>query len=239
MLYFLHGTDTIKVFEKSQALVEAMLKKKPDASIFKLNSENWEPSTLQELMVGQALFENKFIVQISRIFDDEEIKEVILDNLENLKKSENVFIWTEGGVDAKSIKKIEKHSERVQSFDSPQSKKNSKPSFNTFSLTDALGARDKKKLWLLYLEALEHVSVEEIHGILFWQVKSMLISLKAKSADEAGMKPFPYNKSKGFSKNFSEEELHNLSSQLISVSHDSRRGLKDFKISLEKFCLGV
>ena len=112
--------------------------------------------------------------------------------------------------------------------------------FNVFALTDALGERDRKKLWTLYQRAkYAEVSPEEIHGILFWQVKSMLLAKNAKNAEEAGLKPYPFKKSVGFLKHYTGGEVEHLSRKLLSVSHDARRGLHDFDIALERFVLNI
>jgi DNA polymerase III delta subunit len=237
MLYFIHGTDIKKVVEKAHGLVNAMLVKKPNASLFKISTDNWSEETLQELLVSQALFENKYIVELSRLIDREDVKESVVDSLKEIQESENIFIWLEEEVDSKTLSKIEKFAEKVQQFDAKKEFK--KVEFNIFSLADALGNRDKKKLWMLYQDAKKFFAVEEIHGTLFWQAKSMLISTKTKSATESGLKPFVYTKSLKMAKNFSPEELLNLSSKLISISHDSRRGIHDFDIALEKFCLEI
>lgn len=237
MLYFIHGTDIKKVVEKAHGLVNAMLVKKPNASLFKISTDNWSEETLQELLVSQALFENKYIVELSRLIDREDVKESLVDSLKEIQESENIFIWLEENVDSKTLSKIEKFAEKVQQFDSKKEFK--KVEFNIFSLADALGNRDKKKLWMLYQDAKKFFAVEEIHGTLFWQAKSMLISTKTKSATESGLKSFVYTKSLKMAKNFSPEELLNLSSRLISISHDARRGIHDFDIALERFCLEV
>ncbi|MCB9806067.1 hypothetical protein H6775_02815 [Candidatus Nomurabacteria bacterium] len=238
MLYFTHGTDTQKSIEKTQTLIDSLLAKKPNASLFKLTTENWDLASFQEFLAGQALFENKYIVYISRILEDSEISNIVLDSVKDLQESENIFIWLEGKVDAKSLKQIEKYAEKVQYFEEKEVR-TVKSEFNIFSLGEALGNRDKKKLWLLFNEAKEYFVIEEIHGTLFWQVKSMLLALRAKSADEAGMKSFPFSKAKGFNKNYSEKEVYNLSAKLIDIHNQARRGIHDFDIALERFCLEI
>lgn len=238
MLYFTYGTDTTKSVEKTKKLIESLLAKKPDASFFKITTENWNTANLQELIAGQALFENKYIVYISRVLEDSGISQIVLDSVKEMQESDNVFIWFEGKVDVKSLKQVEKYAEKIQCFDVKEGK-DKKPEFNIFSLGEALGNRDKKKLWILFNEAREHFAIEEIHGNLFWQVKSMLLVLKSKSADEVGMKTFPYNKAKGFNKNYSEKEIYDLFSKLIDVSNQARRGVHNFEIALERFCLEI
>src|SRR5690606_12055282 len=91
-----------------------------------------------------------------------------------------------------------------------------RPDFNIFSLTDAVGARDKRKAWVIYMQALASgLSAEEIFFRIVWQVKTMLIAAKTSSAAEADMKPFPYSKAKGFLKKFKAEELEKMSENLV------------------------
>lgn len=237
MLYFIHGTDYGKVLEKSKSMISAMLQKKPDASLFKLNTENWSDGQLQEFVGGQGLFENKYIVTLSKILEEKEMAESALSILEEIAQSDNIFIWTEEKVDTKTLKKIEKCATKVQAFEKKETATG--PTFNIFSLGDALVARDKKSLWIMYHQALQFFAPEEIHGTLFWQVKSMLLAAKTKSADEAGLKPFVYSKSKKGAGNYSEVELTALSTNLVSLYHNARRGKGDLDILLEHFILGV
>ena len=75
--------------------------------------------------------------------------------------------------------------------------------FNIFALTDAMGARSKRDAWVLYQKALASGMVpEEVFYKLMWQLKTMLTVKRTKSVSETDMKPFPYNKAKGFLKNF-------------------------------------
>ena len=237
MFYFLYG-DIPKAADKAKQMSEAMLKKQPDAARFRLDSDNFSRPELQELMGGQGLFSSKYIVDLRRVLEDDEIKKEALSLIKELQESPNIFIWVEGVVKAADLKKIEKYSEKVQEFSSSL-EKTKKPDFNIFSLGDALGERSKKNLWTGYLDALNYFAPEEIHGTLFWQLKSMLLTTKIPSAKEAGLKPFVFNKAKVFAKNYSQEELEKMSSDLISISHDARRGKHDFKIALERFCLEV
>ena len=106
-----------------------------------------------------------------------------------------------------------------------------------FSLTDALGNRDKKKLWTLYQKAIRTNAVpEELHGILFWQVKTMLLVSQKETKD---LKPFAVSKAKKFIQNYSEEELQKLARNLVELYHDTRRGFVEFPIALEQFILSI
>ncbi|HBV01372.1 MAG TPA: hypothetical protein DEF00_03195 [Candidatus Taylorbacteria bacterium] len=236
MLYFFHGSDKDTAREKAGKLIESLRKKKPDAELFRIDAENWSEAKLQELTAGQGLFNNSFIVQIVQLLESPEAKEIFIDRLEEIAQSPNVFISLEGEVDKKTLLAIAEVAEKAQLFESKKEKQ--KPDFNIFSLTDAFGKRDKKNLWVLFQKAVASGAVpEEIHGILFWQLKSMLLAFGSKSASEAGIAPFVFTKSKGFLKNYSEEELKRLSSRFVSLYHDSHRGIHDFEVALERFIL--
>ncbi len=238
MLYFIYGEPN-KCFEKSAKLVDSMLLKRPESEVFKISAENFSESKLDELVGSQSLFSKKYIVQMSRISESKEGIECLVDKLEEVKKSDNVFVWVDPDVSKEILKKVEKFAEKVQEF-SNAAAKNKNDSFNIFSLTDALGERDSKKLWILYLSAVkEGIPVEEIHGVLWWQVKTMLMASQTDFAEEAGLKPFVYSKAKKYSGNFSKDELENLSNKMIEVYHESRRSGPDLETRLEKLILGL
>lgn len=237
MIYLFHGNSK-KVFEKSTKLVESLLVKKPDAEVFKISSENWSQFNLNELAGGQSLFSKKYIVQISRILEYKEFSEILLDKIEQLKSSENIFILSEPDISAKDLKKIEKFCEKIQDFSVSGGSEKSYGAFNNFALADAFGERNSKKLWTLYLQAMKNSVAEEIHGLLWWQLKSMIVASQTNSAEESGLKPFVYSKSKKFARNFTAEELQKLSDQMIEIYHESHRGGADLEMRLEKFVLG-
>lgn len=237
MIYLLHGQNTDKAREKLHTLVDPLRAKKPDASVFKMDSDSFELNELQERIVGQGLFEQKHIVVLDNVFDGKENKEVILKNIKEVGSSENIFIILEKKLDKKTINKIEKHSVKVQEFAGGgviQKKKE----FNIFALSDAFGKRDKKQSWVIFHKALASGLVaESIHGTVFWGVKSMLLAKDAKTAGEAGMAPFVFSKSKSASKNFKEGELEDISSLLVSIYHDAHAGGMEMSVALELFLL--
>jgi len=237
MLYLLHGTDTFKARKKLNSLINTLLSKKKDAMLIRVNSENFSPREVLDLADSQGLFESKSIIIFDSIFENTTDKEILLDNSKDLQDSDNVFIILEGKLDKKSITKISKYAEKVQEFDAPKVLAK-KSQFNIFELSDALGTRDRKRLWVLYQTGkLHNVSDEEMHGILFWGIKNMLLARNSKSATEAGLSPFVYKKAKGFERNFKDRELENISGTLLQIYHNARRGIKPFNIGFEQFVL--
>lgn len=104
---------------------------------------------------------------------------------------------------------------------------------------DAFAEKNRKKAWTLFLRATgdEHVAPEIVHGILFSQVKNMLL---AKKEDKnPGVHPFVFQKAKRYALNFKTEELEKLSASLVELYHDGRRGICDMHIALERFILNI
>lgn len=238
MLYVLHGDDFAKRGKKLDELVQFFLGKKPNTTFIKVKAENFDSYNLDELAEDQGLFEQKCVVLIEGLFEDKEIKEVLIKKLQVLSKSGNIFILNERILSKGDLSVINKNSEKVQEF--LLKEKMAQAPFNIFSLADAVGGREKKRAWTLYLKALENGSEpEEIHGTIFWAVKNMGLVKNASmvTAEDTGLKPFVFTKAKVFSDNYSKEELNNFSSRMVSLYHDSHRGLVDFSVGLEKLIL--
>ena len=237
MLYLIHGNDFEKARGKARELIVALQKKKPGAEVFRLEDEIVSDGKLVELAGSQGLFERKYLVFADNVFRSEEAKEIVFNKLDQLAASENIFIFLEDELNKTDLKELEKFAEKIQQFSGTLKKE--KP-FNIFSLTEALGRREKRGLWILYQKALaQGLAPEEIHGVLFWQIKAMLAAVLGKTAEEAGFKPFVFQKSRGFAKNYSAEELKNLSAKMVVVYHNARRRGPDLDVALERLILEI
>ena len=56
MIYLFYGKDTEKSRVKAHELIDSLLKKKPDASFFKFDTESFDMEKLEEYIGGQGLF---------------------------------------------------------------------------------------------------------------------------------------------------------------------------------------
>jgi hypothetical protein len=243
MIYLFYGQDIEQARHKANGVVALLIKKRPDASLFRLDSDSWQEAAFDEYVGGQGLFVQKYIVVLDRLFEKKEIKEYVIERLKALKASENIFVIIENTLDKVTLAKFEKTSEKIQVFGEEKegTGKNKKTAeFNLFAMTDALGSRNQKRLWTLYQQALRHdVVSEELHGVLFWYVKFMLLASTSKDAKESGLNPFVYGKAKSYAKNFTLPELKKISSQLVKMYHQAHRGEVDFNVALEKFFLSI
>lgn len=237
MLYVLHGTDTTKSREKVNALIRTLLSKKPDALLVRITGETFTEETLEEYISSLGLFEQKSIVVLDTVFESKENQSAVLAKLKEIESSDNIFILLEGKIDAKTLTRISKHATKSQEHMVPK-KVAQKPDFNIFELSDALGERNRKKLWVIHQEGkLRNISDEEMHGILFWGVKNMILARNENDAKSAGLSPFVYGKAKRYASNFTKKELDQVSSKLVSLYHESRRGIISFDTALEQAIL--
>ncbi len=238
MIYFYYGTDREKIQKTTKATFEALQKKKPDASFVSFDGETVTEDLLQEITSSQGLFERKVVAKIADVLENKDKGELILKFLKEMKETDNIIVWSEGDVNKAALDKIKKYAEKVEEFGTKQKAEKNFP--RIFKMTDALGERDRKKAWMLFMEEINiGTAAEEIHGTLFWQIKSILITQKTKTPSESGLNPYVYSKAKSFAKKWSEKELYSALEKLVDMYHKAHRGEIDFATELEVFVLKV
>jgi DNA polymerase III delta subunit len=253
MIYLFHGTDKVKARETAHKAVVAAQKKHAEAQFFKLSSENFSESKLEEFVASQGLFYSGSIVFVDSLLGDKDISEVLIKKVKEISESPNFFVFLEEKLNKKELEKFEKHAQKIEEFKKAEKNLNKKEllalkgeKIDFFDFANTLGERNKKLLWTLYQDALaEGVASEEVHAMFFWQVKSMLAALKSKDATEAGLNPYVFTKSKSYAKNFgasiemSEKKLKEMSATLFDMYHNAHRGKTDFAVALERFILDI
>lgn len=232
MLYTYFGTSIGEVRQK--ALDHVRKSAEAGATITTITTDTYVPGMLSDCTQAASLFLEKQIFLIDTPSEKQDVFTDVLDNLELLKESEHEFVIIEDTLNAAAKKKFGSCGEMCEL----QGEK--KETFNTFSLTDALLLKDKKTLWLKLTEAVQAgVSLEEIVGVLFWQIKILRLVEKSKSADEAGQKPFVYQKAQRALAKFKPGELSELSRGLLKLYHDGHMGKADMRNALEQWVLGL
>lgn len=235
MIYFLHGTDTDKSRKKMHEILRGLSGKRPNSEVFKLTTENWNEGQFDELVQSMGLFEQKYIVVLDFLFSNKGAKEFILERLKKMQEAEHWFLILDGKIDAVTVKKIEKASFKTQEFEKKEIKKEAPI---IFTITDKLLARDKKGLWVSYIDLVSQgIPAEEIHGVFFWAVKNMIIAERVGDQKESGLAPFSYSKALTGGRNYKSDELQKMSSDLVEMTHRVRRGEGDMEVMLEKWIL--
>lgn len=223
MLYLLHG--------KSQSRKEFVKKKAHELSLVPqhIHEDDLQNNEIQNLVsVQRGLFGDKELYVIHELARDLDLRNLLSEYAE----SENVFIFSEASVTKAITKEFDGLNVSIEDFGKEEKKTENK--FNMFSLTDALGARDKKNLWLLFQQAIKSGSPEEIHGILFWQIKNL--ALVKTSTTNPGMNSFVYQKTSRYASQFSLDEIQKMSQDLVYMFHN-RDTYSTLDIELEKFIL--
>jgi DNA polymerase III delta subunit len=238
MLYLLYGTDWKALLDGRQKLIVS-LQKKEEFPVVVLGETN-AINDLEHYFGGRMLFGNTghYIVTAKRVLETAEQHDFIVDRLETLASSPNFFIFSEEKITSADLKLFKKFSETTEEFSLNEGVVKKNDTFNIFSVTDALGRRDRKNLWLLMQRALRSGLVaEELFWKYVWQVKTMLLVSSGANEKEAGLHPFVYKKALSNAKNYSHQELVNLSEKLLVLYHEDRRGRRNIETGLELLTL--
>ncbi|HLP86393.1 MAG TPA: hypothetical protein VK153_00750 [Candidatus Paceibacterota bacterium] len=206
MIYILSGNDTkkknifLKKLDKNNSSILI-----PEGSITKEELLNYAFSV--------NLFGDHQIIVFENVLKGDNIT-FTSEDLVALKDSETVFVFLEEKLLASELKKYNKYA-TIEDFSVAVLKQ--APKLNVFGIADAFSRKDKIGTWVLYREAVgEGVPPEEISGIIFWKIKTMILS---------------------GTKFFERDELKKKSSELVALYHNAHKGERDFVIGLEQFIL--
>jgi hypothetical protein len=184
----------------------------------------WEKLSMEEILAHATTasllgdvnhFELRGALSNERAEEFFEVGEVFL-------VSEHHFTFLEEKLLKKPLDRLKKLGVTPEVHEAPKKAE----AFNVFSLTFALGARDRKKLWLLLTEALRTgIMPEAITGILHWKVRDMLTKQMFSSTPAPGK--------------YTREELVGVSKALVVLYHEGHRGGGDLTLLLERFVLSL
>lgn len=233
MLQVFYGTDALKA--KQKAYQAALGKLESDQEIISLEAESYLSGTLLGLASSTSLFTSSSVYLVDVSDPTSEIFKEFIQECGALAISQNFFVCVAGALLAADKKILDKHASVLEEY-----KKDPTARFNAFSLADALASKDKRTLWLLLEEAKRNnLSAEEIIGTLWWQLKALRLASLTKTATEAGIKDFPYQKAKRSLRNFKSGEIEAKARQLLILYHEGHRGEVDLDMALEEWVLRV
>lgn len=241
MLYLYAGADRAKAREKWLVAVKNFKDKHPEAELFGMTAESFNPAGLNEYIVGQTLFAKKYVVVLDELSVNKEF-EGDFKLWQSMDESPNIFIVFEGKIEKALVKKFEKLTGKINVLDLPEEEKKKYKDYggyNIFAFTDYFAARDRKKLWVEYQKALRaNIPAEDLFFKLVGQVKNLLYASKVGKAPK-GMHPFVAEKTARAAKNFSVDELAKMSADLIDTYHSARRGEVEFGVEVERQILEI
>jgi hypothetical protein len=238
MLYFYHGYDYDKARAHARRIVDGLRTKKPDASVMRLDSFNYAASALDELVGSQGLFYNACIVDLRDVAETKEGKEEVLERLDAMAASPNVFVWTERDMDAKSVGIITKAAAEVKQYGTKPAKQERGSA--VFDFVRLCAERNKKDAWVMYEAAIRGTyAAEEVSGSLFWQYKMITLAHLCGDAKEAGVSPYAFGNAKRLAAKVSLAEAQGKLFDVISMYHEAHRGKFELDAAMERFVLGI
>ncbi len=234
MVKLYYGTDVIKV--RQAAMREGELLREKGVAIERLEVTDVTPARLVDITSSVSLFGGETAYIFDTLSEDKEVEAVFLSQLPALATCGHTIIVIETSVLAPTKKQYEKNGAELNEFKKGESPK----TYNPFQLGTALAAKDKKTMWMLLVESTRlHISPEETVGIIWWQLKTLRLASVGRSAEEVGLKPYPYDQAKRALRNFAPGELERLSESLLKVHYESRSGRTELAVGLERWVLGV
>jgi len=227
------GADTQKAREAMRAAVEHELAQNGDVLVSRFNDVAFDAALAGEALSAQNLFGGGNIVVFEALLDHPDGEVFYRTMLTQTQNS--VFLReTTGSKDflafLKSIAEVSEFAP-VKKFKKPE---------NSFAITDAIGARDKKAAWVEFEKVRRQgAAMEEVHGTIFWAVKSMYIAATAtkEEAIATGMKEFTYRTYLNFAKKYLVSELKEKLGELKEMYHRAHRGEGELDVALESFLL--
>ena len=237
MLTVLVGTDT-KSRQKRLELLLATAEKS-GAEVRAYTDVSFDADALRGLAGSSSLFGGTFAVVVSGIGDVAEKRDEFEKLIPVFADSPHRFILAENALLAPFLKKVTSKGGVIEEFAGAAKAKKAE-AFNMFALTDAFSDRNRSLTWALYRKALETgADPRELHGKLFWVVKSMLAAKASKTAGESGLNPFVYQKAKAGSQRFHDGELERIAVELTIMFHEALVSGIDIETAMESFILKV
>lgn len=235
MLLTYFGTDIIKARSESKKMIDSLLARDSDAQYFRITDENAEEFNSTSITASQGLFKQAYIVLLDNLFSDKERREDFLKELNAFVESPHVFMVLEETLTPILKRELKKVSKKFIEHGVGGGQKK----FGAdFAFTDSFMAKDKKAMWVQLQKQLQNGKrVEELHGTLFWVVKSLILAQSSMNADEAGMKEYPFKKAKVAAQKFKEEELRQRVLDLQQMPQKAYEQNIKLEVLLERWIL--
>ena len=228
------GTDTKRSRDALRKSLEGELKDNPNAVIYRFDDTSFEPSLLYEALANISLFGGRNIIVLDGILDHDLGQEFYL-TPGQLSRTTSLVLVRET-TPPKELHALLEEVGRVETF--PLGKIVDKK--NPFIVADAVAMRDKRKAWVEFVK-LERsgAAMEEIHGMIFWAVKTLQLCKTQTKADaaKAGVKEYTYRNYEPRAKYFLLQELNEKLFELKEMYHRAHQSGGDLAISLEQFLL--
>jgi DNA polymerase III delta subunit len=233
MLYVFCGSTPREVRER--AFLRIHEEEERGARVVRIDSAGYAPGLFADLAGSLSLFGGSELYLIDTPSQLRDMYEDTIEHLPVFAESRHTFVIIEETVLTAEKKKFEKYATQLVEV-----KQTNSARFDAFAFAEALAAKDKKRLWLVLQDArAAGIPTEESIGILWWQLKALRLAARTRSAAEAGMKDFPYQKAKRALSQFTDGEVVTLAQSLLMLRHHGHRGNRDLDLALEEWVLSM
>lgn len=233
MITIFSGEDYLKRKEAYKSYLD-QIKEKGEVSFVTCEEEESIQDAIERFADGGGMFFEEVCVVVYDGLSIAKVKTKVFESIEKLKSSQTEYIFIENNSLTKEENKFFKEN-NVEVF---EYKLTEKKEFNSFSLTDAILEKDKKKIWIEMNKIKERgEAAEATHGLVWWQIKSLLSVSLGLSQEEMGMKDYPYKKTKRALSHFKKEELITLSRDFVVLPVVARRKSAMLYEEMESFFL--
>lgn len=209
MIYAVIGTERTK---RDKALAEIAKLGEPTAHIY-----GEQISALKPLIEATSLFGDKVIAHLIQTLDKADTREHVYDLLPLMKESPNIFVLDEPFADANRFKKLQKFVETM--YDAREEKEEG---VSPFALANAFARRDKKSVWIEWMNIRDKESPEAIQGMLWWKFQTIWSDVRS-----------------GRPGKFTLSECESLGGRILRSSILAHRGERDLKVELESIILSI
>jgi hypothetical protein len=211
MIYLFYGSSLETKKKKSQKVLSSL----DSNQILQMNDLDFSPEIIGNMIYGDSLFDPKEAIVFSGILENKDALDFILSKLDKMNESPKIFIFLEQKLLKEVIEKFKKAGAEIEEFKVAISKADKA---NPFTITYPIGSRDKKNIWISFQKVIQNeAEPEALAGIFFWKIKSMILEKDTRK--------------------YSERELIELSSKIISIYHEGHRGVGDIETGLERLIL--
>lgn len=228
MLRVFYGKATELVCDAAQACVQQY--EAEGYTVARLDADRFSAGAVVNAVESVSLFGTPTVFVLDNPSSDADFWQEVQTHAGLLADAATPFVLIDGPLTA-AQKRVFNTATEMHESTAPAGER-----FNTFALAEALATRNKKALWVgLQAAYRDGQELAAVIGILWWQLKMIRLAQSTASAEEAGVKSFPYQKAKRAK--FTTAELAQLQFSLLQLYHQARRGGRSGENALETWIL--
>lgn len=250
MLYLIHGTNSKKIQDQVQTLVETLKAKREFAQVFQVHADTFSVENFEGLTESQGLFFDKHVLVCRGLLQaKKEIKDYALKHIKDYIASPHIYLFVEEDLDQKTVDVVTKYDEvKVKEYIGGERLEKEDMSKRAFSVVqtyaELLSIPEEKRTTVQKYRTWQavdsirvlHVPPEEFFGILWWKYKTIVQSSKSKTQKESGLAPYSYTQAKKISDVYGSRLDHDLG-VLLDIYHEAHMGECDMWEELEGLVL--